>query len=624
MENFVVSARKYRPDSFENVVGQPSITRTLKNAISSGQLAHAYLFCGPRGVGKTTCARIFAKTINCQEPGPEGEACDNCESCISFRDNRSFNIHELDAASNNSVDDIKTLIDKIMIPPQVGKYSTYIIDEVHMLSQQAFNAFLKTLEEPPTYAIFILATTEKQKILPTILSRCQIFDFKRITVREMMVYLAGVAEKEGVQIDNTSLNIIAQKADGSMRDALSIFDQVVSFSGKVVDYKAIIENLNVLDYEYYFRMTQAFLESDYSRALTIFDEILESGFDGRNYLGGLGKHFRNLLMCKDEETIKLLELSGEIAEKYRSYSRECSIDFLFATLKILSYTDINYKQAKDTRLHVEISLLKLSSILATPGIQEQPVVVKQETEKKDNSKADPGESAKKDTVDSPKTEAEASSTPDADAVEPDKSNNVQTDEKDTVETDAGESKEEAPEQESVENKVEEAEVEVSKTVISSTPIKTGPRIIDFMNGAASTDQEAESKEEEPVQEESSVLELNQENLNVLWIRFADDIKEDQPRLYNTLTTQKPTLDESNIIRLGLNNPLQEKAMASIHSEILAFIKKNTGVQDLSLETKVPQEKAEKKLYTADEKFKHMQEQNPQLGLFKSTFNLDFE
>ncbi|HDR52053.1 MAG TPA: DNA polymerase III subunit gamma/tau, partial [Mariniphaga anaerophila] len=343
MENFIVSARKYRPDSFDTVVAQSSITTTLKNAIKNNQLAHAYLFCGPRGVGKTTCARIFAKTINCSNLSPEVEACNECESCKAFNTSRSFNIHELDAASNNSVDDIRVLIDQVRIPPQVGKYSVYIIDEVHMLSSQAFNAFLKTLEEPPKHAIFILATTEKHKIIPTILSRCQIFDFNRIGISDIAGHLEYVAKNEGVNIEKEALNIIAQKADGAMRDALSIFDQIVSFSGKEITYQDVISNLNVLDYDYYFRLVEHFFKNEVADVLMIFDEILNHGFDGHHFITGLSNHLRNLLVCKDPVTVQLLEVGGEIKERYKVQASVCNSDFLLKALEISNECDMQYK-----------------------------------------------------------------------------------------------------------------------------------------------------------------------------------------------------------------------------------------------------------------------------------------
>lgn len=362
MENFIVSARKYRPDTFQTVVGQAAITSTLKNAIKNNQLAHSYLFCGPRGVGKTSCARIFAKTINCHDLTADNEPCNQCESCKAFNENRSYNIHELDAASNNSVDDIRNLTDQVRIPPQIGNYSVYIIDEVHMLSQAAFNAFLKTLEEPPRHAIFILATTEKHKIIPTILSRCQIFDFNRINVSDIAGHLAQVAASENVSIEDEALNIIAQKADGAMRDALSIFDQIVSFSGKNITYKDVITNLNVLDYDYYFRLVDLFLKNDISGSLLLYNEILNSGFDGRHFISGLSSHFRDVLVCKDPVTIQLLEVGGEIREKYKQQATHCDSEFLIGALQIANECDLQYKTSQNKRLLVELSLIKLAQL----------------------------------------------------------------------------------------------------------------------------------------------------------------------------------------------------------------------------------------------------------------------
>ena len=327
MENYIVSARKYRPSIFSSVVGQQSITVTLKNAIKNNHLAHAYLFCGPRGVGKTSCARIFAKTINCSNISSDFEACDTCESCVAFNENRSYNIHELDAASNNSVEDIRSLIDQVRIPPQIGSYSIYIIDEVHMLSASAFNAFLKTLEEPPAHAIFVLATTEKHKILPTILSRCQIFDFKRITVKDAKSYLKYIAKEQGVTADDDALHIIAQKADGAMRDALSIFDQIVSFSGKEISFEGVIQNLNVLDYDYYFKMVDAFLDGKVSDVLLMLNEILEKGFDGHHFVAGLSAHIRDVLVGKDPATVQLLEVSDSVKQKYVEQSKNARLIF---------------------------------------------------------------------------------------------------------------------------------------------------------------------------------------------------------------------------------------------------------------------------------------------------------
>ncbi|MEG1685831.1 MAG: DNA polymerase III subunit gamma/tau [Bacteroides sp.] len=362
MENYIVSARKYRPATFESVVGQKSLTTTLKNAIATQKLAHAYLFCGPRGVGKTTCARIFAKTINCVHLTPEGEACNQCESCVAFNEQRSYNIHELDAASNNSVEDIRSLIEQVRIPPQIGKYKVYIIDEVHMLSTSAFNAFLKTLEEPPKHAIFILATTEKHKILPTILSRCQIYDFNRISVNDTVEYLQYVASKEGITAEPEALNVIAQKADGGMRDALSIFDQVVSFTGGNIQYKNVIENLNVLDYEYYFKLTDCFLESKVSESMLIFNDILNKGFDGSHFISGLASHFRDLLVSKDASTLSLLEIGASIRERYQVQAQKCKPQFLYRAMKLCNDCDLNYRTSKNKKLLVEITLIQVAQL----------------------------------------------------------------------------------------------------------------------------------------------------------------------------------------------------------------------------------------------------------------------
>ena len=366
MENYIVSARKYRPSTFESVVGQRALTTTLKNAIATQKRAHAYLFCGPRGVGKTTCARIFAKTINCMTPTADGEACNQCESCVAFNEQRSYNIHELDAASNNSVDDIRQLVEQVRIPPQIGKYKVYIIDEVHMLSASAFNAFLKTLEEPPRHAIFILATTEKHKILPTILSRCQIYDFNRISVEDTVNHLSYVASKEGISAEPEALNVIAMKADGGMRDALSIFDQVVSFTGGNITYKSVIDNLNVLDYEYYFRLTDCFLANKVSDALLLFNDVLNKGFDGSHFITGLSSHFRDLLVGKDPVTLPLLEVGASIRQRYQEQAQKCPLPFLYKAMKLCNECDLNYRISKNKRLLVELTLIQVAQ-LTTEG-----------------------------------------------------------------------------------------------------------------------------------------------------------------------------------------------------------------------------------------------------------------
>lgn len=380
MENFVVSARKYRPSDFKSVVGQQHITTTLKNAIKNDHLAQAFLFCGPRGVGKTTCARILAKTINCENISADFEACNSCDSCLSFNANSSFNVHELDAASNNSVDDIRNLVDQVRYVPQKGKYKIYIIDEVHMLSNQAFNAFLKTLEEPPKYAIFILATTEKHKIIPTILSRCQIFDFNRIQISDITDHLKFIAAKETITYEEEALRLIATKADGALRDALSIFDLIVTFSdGNKITYQETIDNLHILDYDYYFRVTDALLDESIADSLLIFDEILKKGFDGHDFLVGLSEHFRELMVCKDPATIPLLQVSESAQQRYHKQSQRTSLSFLLTALNMGNQSDLSYKSSKNQRLHVELLLMKLAKL---PRAVSLATLVQEEAKKK--------------------------------------------------------------------------------------------------------------------------------------------------------------------------------------------------------------------------------------------------
>ena len=366
MDNYIVSARKYRPVTFDSVVGQSHITSTLKNAISRKQLAHAYLFCGPRGVGKTTCARIFAKAINCLNP-IDSEACGTCESCRAFNEGRSFNIHELDAASNNSVEDIRTLTEQVRIPPQIGHYSVYIIDEVHMLSQAAFNAFLKTLEEPPAHAVFILATTEKHKIIPTILSRCQIYDFNRIRVEDGVGYLKHIAASENISYDDESLNLIAAKADGGMRDALSMFDKAVAFCGTTLQFREVARTLNVLDYDTYFNLTELIAAGDYRQSLLLFDDVLRKGFSAQTFVSGIAAHIRDLLMCKDPSTLPLLDATGNLLERYKQQSSGLEIKFLFDALALINLTDSTLRSAINSRLHVELALMKLCGMQNIPG-----------------------------------------------------------------------------------------------------------------------------------------------------------------------------------------------------------------------------------------------------------------
>ena len=379
VDNFIVSARKYRPATFDTVIGQKGLTTTLKNAIQENKLAHAYLFCGPRGVGKTTCARIFAKTINCEHLSPDGEACNECESCRAFDEGRSYSIHELDAASNNSVDDIRSLIEQVRIPPQVGNYKVFIIDEVHMLSTAAFNAFLKTLEEPPSYAKFILATTERHKVLPTILSRCQVYDFYRIGISDIVDHLRHVAEKENVEADEDALNIIAQKADGGMRDALSLFDQMVSYTQGHLTYKSVIDNLNILDYDYFFRFTDLFLENRTPECMMLFNEILQRGFDGGNFIGGLASHLRDLLVSRDAVTLPLLDVSDEMRARYQEQAQRCSQKFLYKAIRLCNDCDLNYRVSRNKRLLVELTLIRLSQAAADDddsGVGRRPTLIK--------------------------------------------------------------------------------------------------------------------------------------------------------------------------------------------------------------------------------------------------------
>lgn len=573
-QQFIVSARKYRPERFDTVVGQPSITRTLKNAIAGNHLAHAYLFCGPRGVGKTTCARIFAKTINCTNLSSETEACNSCDSCRNFQDSRSFNIHEMDAASNNHVEDIKNLIEQVRVPPQAGRYSVYIIDEVHMLSQTAFNAFLKTLEEPPAHAVFILATTEKHKILPTILSRCQVFDFHRIQIRDIMAQLQSIAAQEGITAESSALNIIAHKADGAMRDALSIFDQVVSFSGNSVTYQQVIEHLNVLDYDYYFQLTDLFLAGNFKQAFLLFNRILEEGFDGHNFIASLATHFRDLLVSKDPETIELLEVGDEIGERYRKAAAVCPVSFLYEGLKILNTCDLSFKQAKDPRLLVELTLLSLARI------QEQA------TERM----AKPVQPVSQPPVEkvAPRVEPENDTKPDDHPREP----------------------------------------VVKKMAQSPVFTSSGPvtRISDYIRKKPEEDSPVQPEPEavKPVEEQAGTMALTEKALKSLWMEFAETLQADQPRLYNTLITQLPELAPDKKVLLKLNNPLQEKAIRSIQTELNTFLKSRTGDKDITIQTEVPEQPVGRKLYTQQEKYNHLQQKNPDLDLFRQSLDLDLE
>ena len=584
MENFIVSARKYRPATFNTVVGQNSITITLKNAIKNNHLAHAYLFCGPRGVGKTTCARIFAKTINCAEMSSDFEACNECESCKSFNENRSYNIHELDAASNNSVEDIRNLIDQVRIPPQMGKYSVYIIDEVHMLSSQAFNAFLKTLEEPPAHAIFILATTEKHKIIPTILSRCQIFDFNRIKVDDIVGHLQFVAKSENVEADVNGLNVIAQKSEGSMRDALSVFDQIVSFSGSNITYESVIENLNVLDYDYYFKLTDAFISDDISITLVLFNEILDKGFDGHNFITGLAKHFRDLLVCKDKVTADLLEVGANIKEQYLLQSEKCSQDWIFDALEITSFADINYKASTNQRLLVELSLVKLCRI----NCEKKKSELKKEqseiniTEKKNDNSVKSNKKSTKSEQNIPEKTVD-------DDIKP-VVNNISN---------------------STKSGLSEKSFSIKAALSSQTNIDS-----DENNKKSSSNNSVEKDLKE---------DFSQEILIEVWKKFAEKFKNEKPRLHTLFLTQLPVLKNDFILKLSLKNPLQVDELNRNKPELLSFLSSHLRNTHIAIETNIEEdENIENRLYTDSDKLKHLLNKNPNIKDLRDKFSLDFQ
>lgn len=585
MNNFIVSARKYRPATFHSVIGQNSVTATLKNAISSNHLAHAYLFCGPRGVGKTTCARIFAKTLNCFVRTTETEACNECESCLSFNESRSYNIHELDAASNNSVEDIRNLIDQVRIPPQVGKYSIYIIDEVHMLSNQAFNAFLKTLEEPPAHAFFILATTEKHKIIPTILSRCQIFDFSRIKVEDTIQYLEYISKTETVDYEIDALNIIAQKADGGMRDALSIYDQIISFSGDKITYKSVIDNLNILDYEYYFRLVDAFLEKSIPKALMIFNEILDKGFDGHNFINGLASHLRDILVCKDEITIQLLEVGISIKEQYKKQAQQCVPMFIFESLLLCNQCDLSYKSSKNQRLHVELALIQICNIdLEKKNLKPEPVAKSVNTA---NASATTANSGVTVSI---------------------QGNSVATSGSDTVRQPVAK------------------EVKAPPMNIPSFSIKDALRggmdrspVIDKPNN--SSDQ---AQEKNVIYNITSVEPFSQDQLNDGWIKITLGYKNDQPRMFSALTAQNLVLKDNFEVELKLNNQLQEEEVQKIRPSLQNSLQQELKNCKIILSTRIAKsDELDKKLYSDKEKFDHLAQKNPVLLNLKQQFGLDF-
>jgi DNA polymerase-3 subunit gamma/tau len=592
MENFVVSARKYRPATFESVIGQGHITNTLKNAIKNNQLAHAFLFCGPRGVGKTTCARILAKTINCSNITPEFEACNECDSCKSFNQNASFNIYELDAASNNSVDDIRGLVDQVRYAPQGAKYKIYIIDEVHMLSAAAFNAFLKTLEEPPPYAKFILATTERHKILPTILSRCQVFDFHRITIESAVTQLKKIITNEGIVAEEEALHVIAQKADGAMRDALSIFDRIVSFSGKNITYKDVIDNLNILDYEYYFRGVDMMLEKDLPAMLLLFDEVLAKGFDAQHFLSGFSDHLRNLMMCKHPNTHKLLEVAQSIAARFIQQSQKCSSSLLLNGLNVLNKCELEYKSSKNPRLHVELTLMKLSHIQSIIDINSgNPDAKKKIT----NVTAPPVLSAQ------PQPETTSNST---------------------------------------NNTLAQPTVIAPERVVKTEPVVSIPiKPIGNNNAMSKLDKlrmqvsqttqqtindTATETEKAPIVYDADVP-LSQILFTETWKKYLEKLSEQGKNslsvIYKNATSR---IVDANIVELTLASQHEREMIEEDKINIIPFLRSNLKNGLIDLTFIVNQTSQPFKAFTAEDRFKVMAEKNPMLNDLRQSFGLEFE
>ncbi len=587
MSEFIVSARKYRPQRFDEVVGQQHVSQTLKNALQNDHLAHAFLFCGPRGVGKTTCARILAKTLNCQNVTDDFEPCNACANCQSFANNASFNITELDAASNNSVEHIRALIEQVRFQPQQGKYKVFIIDEVHMLSQSAFNAFLKTLEEPPSYAIFILATTEKHKIIPTIISRCQIFDFKRIQTPDMVMHLEGISKEEGIQADEDALHIIAQKADGALRDALSIFDRIVSFSGDKMTYEDVINNLNVLDYDYFFRLVDALLLEDIQQTLLIFDDIQRKGFDADLFVTGLAEHLRNLLVCKDPQTIQLLDTSDSLKERYAKQAAISGADFLLTTINLANDCDINYKLARNKRLHVEIALLKMASIGRAFRLAEGNYSQTEE---------------KKTPDDSVKAAQEPQKTP------PQKEKQVQNEALPVAQTHEQPHKEAPPE-------------ETASAAESPTPKET-TTTPETTTKANLSNMLAEIRKEEAVEVKiNTAIELDA--VQDAWNTYLEQVERDSLKIQ--LKSAKLKIEELTVFVL-IGSSLAE---GSIRGEtgLTDFLRKKLNAPGLILKIEVDnsmrqEKKIEKpKILNAKEKFLFMREQNPAVDMLRKKFDL---
>lgn len=620
MENFIVSARKYRPATFETVVGQQHITGTLQNAIKNNQLAQAFLFCGPRGVGKTTCARILAKTINCTNLTPEQEACGTCESCVSFQSGNSFNFHELDAASNNSVDDIRSLIEQVRIPPQAGKYKIYIIDEVHMLSQSAFNAFLKTLEEPPSYAIFILATTEKHKILPTILSRCQIFDFNRIQVEDIAGHLNKIAIRENIAVEADGLHIIAQKADGGLRDALSMFDQIVSYTNKNLTYKSVIDNLNILDYDYYFKLTDYLSNGDVSQALLLFNEILNNGFDGNNFINGLASHFRNLLVAKDAQTIQLLEVSENIKQKYLTQSKAADLGFILTALNLANQCDLVYKNSKNQRLQVELSLIKMCHVNSVIQLANQPTATDLDQDKKKTLiKSGSQEVGKTESPKVGKSESQ----------EAEEQSQGKLESRNDLSPKPQPSVEALPDHINIPQPTKAPEP-LQKPIgglpsvgsIKIQPLNTKnaasliPSLTDLERIATGEEEKGpqliSGNEKQP---------FTADQFLELWKVYTQKANDEHKIHLFTLMNNDPIIDGNNITVLVENSAL-ESILQSEKVDLLNFLRSNLKNFDIQLDSKMAENNTKKRIYTNKDKYTHLVDKNPQLEVLRKRFNLD--
>ena len=609
MDNYIVSARKYRPSTFRSVVGQKSLTTTLKNAIQSNKLAHAYLFCGPRGVGKTSCARIFAKTINCLNPAADGEACNECESCQAFNEQRSYNIHELDAASNNSVDDIRSLIDQVRIPPAIGKYKVFIIDEVHMLSSAAFNAFLKTLEEPPHHALFILATTEKHKVLPTILSRCQIYDFSRISIADMVEHLEYVASQENVTAEPEALNVIAQKADGGMRDALSIFDQVVSFTNGNITYQAVIDNLNVLDYEYYFRLTDAILAGNVRSSILILNEILSKGFDGQNIITGLAAHFRDLLVCKDEATLILFEVGASIRERYKEMAKRCPDQLLFKAIELANTCDLNYRASRNKRLLLELTLIQLCQ-LSNAG---QAADDKKKGVIEPIASGAPGQSVSQGAQASPQGQ------PVRQPVQPSG-------------YPGSPASQQPAEMGNNNGRVVTSNMPSSATVIPQPPAATPPKRPSRPQHLGTSLKEIgveKPKNQMGQQENRTVQEMvnqfTEEDLVRCWDAYAaSGIIDKKVYLKNTMINCKPVLQENYFFEGGVHNPGQQDELSNGCVDLLNYLRAQLRNTRIQMRVRIIETNEKHLAYTATEKFEHLLTVNPVLGKLKDEFNLTLD